>query len=229
MTIAIFEDNRAHAAKLEQIIRKHTQYPSAINTGEAQGMIAFAKRSPGAMLYLLDIVKEERTDGFRIAEEITALDDGSLIVFLTDYPEKIQYNAYFKTKAFTCIYKENPSLERELWETIRLAEQALSGKCLLIHAGRFETLYLPYEDIFFLEAVKGTGKLCIHSQNGRYIIRATLREMEKTLASHGFVRCHRSVLLNTRQEMRMDSSSKTIFFPGGASCPYSAARGGRTK
>jgi len=221
VVIAVFEDDLDCAARLETIIRQCTHYPTAINTEDAREITDFADRTPGPALYLLDIIKEGCTAGFQIAEHITRLANGSLIVFLTAYPQRISGNAYFKTKAFSFIYKDNPSLEQELRDTIRLAEQAMTCRCILIHAGRYETLYVPYESINYIEAVKGTGKLCIHCEDGQYVIRETLGNMSKLLAPHGFTRCHRSVIINLGNRLRVDKSGMTVHFPNGASCPYS--------
>jgi len=217
VVIAVFEDDLDCAARLEKIIRQCTHYPTAI----AWEVTNFADRTPDPALYLLDIVKEGYTAGFQIAEHITGLANGSLIVFMTVYPQRINGNAYFKTKAFSFIDKDNPSMEQELRDTIRLAEQALTCRCILIHAGRFETLYIPYESINYIEAVKGTGKLCIHCKGGQYVIRETLENMSKLLAPHGFTRCHRSVIINLGNRLRVDKSGMTVHFQNGESCPYS--------
>lgn len=221
MIIAVFEDDLHYAARLETIIRQCTHYPTAINTVDARAITAFADRTPAPALYLLDIVKEECPAGFQIAEHITRLENGSLIVFMTAYPQRMNDNAYFKTKAFSFIYKGNPKLERELCDTIQLAEQALTCRCVLIHAGRFETLYVPYENINYIEAIKGTGKLCIHCKDGQHVIRDTLENMSKLLAPHGFTRCHRSAIINLGNRLRVDKSGMTIHFQNGESCPYS--------
>ena len=226
MKIAIFEDDRSFASQLETLIRQYTHHPTAINTGVADEIINWIGKVTEPVLYLLDIVSCGKTTGFQIAQHIAERQSiggnvGSLIVFVTAYPQKILYNPAFKTRAFSVILKNALSLEVEIKETISLANQAMRSKCLYINIGKFETLYIPHEKICFVEAIKGTNKLCIHCTDGQYVVRETLKNLLEQLAPYGFVRCHKSIIVNKTNIRKKDSSAMTLTFHNGASCPFS--------
>ena len=157
MRIAILEDDREFAARLEHLIRQYTHHPTAINTGDDGELVRWIDKTNEPVLFLLDIMLDNKTLGFQIAQRIYNRHNGSLIVFITAYPKKIIFNAFYKIKAFTVILKNNPAVEDEIRKTISLAEQALRGKCLYIHVDKFQTLYIPYDSICFVETIKSTN------------------------------------------------------------------------
>jgi len=221
MKIAIFEDDHCFATKLETLIRQHTHHPTVINTGVEKEITSWINKTKEPVLYLLDIVACGVTVGFQIAQQIAEQQIGSLIVFITTYPKEILYNPIFKTKAFSIILKNTLSLDDEIKKTIDIASQALHSKCLYIFTGKYETLYIPYEKIYFIEAIKGTNKLCIHCVDGQYVIRKTLKSLLEQLAPFGFVRCHKSIIVNKANIRKKDKSAMLITFHNGVSCPFS--------
>ena len=221
MNICVLEDDRDFALTLEKTIRQYTTFPTAINTASASELLEKASKLAEPALYFLDIILANKSTGFDVARHIAESSDSNLIVFMTAYPQRIVTNAFYKTKAFNVILKSNPSLYQEIEETITLAKQTLKGKCLFVHIDKFQTLYIPYDDIYYIEAEKGTNKLCVHSENGRNIIRGTLKELQKQLEPIGFARCHKSILVNKANIIRQDKSTKMLIFRNGVSCPYS--------
>jgi len=219
--VAVFEDDRDFAAQLECLIRQYTHHPTAINTASIEELTRWIEKTDEPVLYFLDIVSDDKTLGFQIAQQICNQNNGSLIVFLTAYPKKIINNAFFKVKAFTVILKNNPALGDEIMETITLAEQVMQAKCLYIMVDKFQTLYIPYDKICYLETIKSTNKLCIHCNDGQYVIRETLKVMQESLAPLGFARCHKSILVNKANIRKMDKTAMSLTFHNGATCPYS--------
>ena len=224
MKIAIFEDDPQFAARLETHIRKYTHHPTAINTAVAEEIINWITKTTEPVLYLLDIVACGYAIGFEIAKHIAEQQIGSLIVFITAYPQRLFYNPAYKSKAFSFILKnalDLDSLDSEIEETIELASKAMRSRCLYVHTGKFETLYIPHEKICFIETLKSTNKLCIHCTDGQYVIRETLKNLLEQLAPYGFVRCHKSIIVNKANIRKKDKSEMTLTFLGGATCPYS--------
>ena len=221
MKVVVFEDNKKFAANLERIIRQCTHHPTSINTDDIADVTCWVEKTTEPVLYFLDIVIGDETLGFSLAELISEQNNGSLIVFLTDYPQKINYNPYFKTKAFSVIYKNNPSLDNEIENTILLAQKVLQSKCLYIHVDKFQTLYIPYENICYVEKIKKANKLCVHCTDGQYIIRETLEALLKKLLPFGFTRCHKSIIVNKSNIRKCDKPNMILVFHNGISCPYS--------
>ena len=221
MKIAVLEDDLEFAQRLERLIRQFTHFPTDINTNSTDELARWIGQAMEPALYLLDIVLNDDTAGLQIAQQIFDQKRGGLIVFLTAYPHTIMSNPFFKTKAFNVILKNTGELEQEIKDTLCLAEQVLKEKCLYIHSGRFETLYILYDSICFIEAIKGTNKLCIHCTDGQYIIRGTLKDLLQKLNHSNFIRCHKSIIANKTNIRKRDASNLALTFCNGATCPYS--------
>lgn len=55
------------------------------------------------------------------------------------------------------------------------------------------------DEIEWIDAADGTGHVCVHFGRETSLWRRTLAELEKELAPHGFLRVHRSSIVNTRR------------------------------
>ena len=221
MRIAVFEDDIKFALRLENLIRQSTHHPTVINTDSIEEIKRWVSKNFDPVFYLLDIVADDKTAGFQVAQHIVEHQKRSLITFITDYPNSIRYNPIYKTMAFSVILKSNPALESEITTTISLAKQEIIGKCIYIHVSKFECLYIPYSKIYFVEAIKNTNKLCIHSSDGQYVIRNTLKNLQIQLARHGFIRCHKSIIVNKSNIRIQNKTTMTLTFDNGSTCPYS--------
>jgi len=221
MKIAIFENDRQFAERLEAVVCHCTHHPAAINTGDADEIIGWFERTAEPVLFLLDIVAGGKTVGFQIARRIFERNNGSLVVFVTANPDRVLYRPTFKAKAFSIILKNPCSWEREIKETIALAKRELRAKSVYIHTGKFETLYIPHETICYIESIKNSNKLRVHCTEGQYVIRETLKSLQEQLAPFGFVRCHKSIIVNVANIRKKDKTAKVLVFHNGASCPYS--------
>lgn len=179
----------------------------------------------GRVLYILDIVAANKTPGFTVANQIRRQtgSDRHAIVFLTAYAEQIVVNTEYKTIALNCILKHTPHMERELADTIASAQQAFDRTTLFARTGRFEQLAIPHREICFIEAIKGSGKLCIHCIEAQYVIRHTLSAISAELPD-SFLRCHKSTILNPANVRKVDRPGRIVHFVGGESCPYSEKR-----
>lgn len=70
MKIAVFEDDRKFAASLERLIRQYTHYSTALNTGDIGGIARWIERISEPILYLLDIILDDKTAGLQLADLI---------------------------------------------------------------------------------------------------------------------------------------------------------------
>lgn len=88
------------------------------------------------------------------------------------------------TGCFTVVY---PSL----FETPLPRRQFLVGKT----EGRW--IPVPFADIHLLESE--TGKTFFHTDNGKYVTKHSLVELEQILPPDQFIRCHRAYLVNVNK------------------------------
>ena len=226
MKIAIYDDNREFAKTLERIAQAHTNdiiSPGLI--GESDLKIYLAQTMQPTLCFL-DIMENGIASGFALADYINQLDSSHLVVFVTSYPGRIIGNPHYLTKAFSLILKGGSNFEGEVRSTIDLADSAIKKHSLLIHKGRFDSLYIPLESIYFIENIKGSGKVCIHCKNGQFIIRSSLTGLLEKLDEQ-FVRCHYSFVVNRKNILRINKRERMVQFPGGLTCPYSYLKGGK--
>jgi two-component system, LytTR family, response regulator len=83
---------------------------------------------------------------------------------------------------------------------------------------------IPLEDIHYLEAADDYVK--IHTHNGAFLKNRTMAWFERTLDPNGFVRTHRSYILNVQQVTRIDpyeKDSHLCILQSGAQVPVSKA------
>jgi len=220
MNIAIYEDNREFAERLERYICQYTHFPPAINTGRRDELEQYVTGTVQPTLYFLDIVLDGTDNGFAIAERIAERKRSDLIVFLTAYKDRIIGNPFHLTKAYSVIFKDSQTLTQEIAATIDLAKQSLADKCLLRVIGKSENLYIPFDSILYIEHIKGSNKVCIHCTEGRYTVRDTLTAIHSKLDER-FARCHHAYIVNRGMIARIDKSDGTVHFMDGSACPYS--------
>lgn len=67
------------------------------------------------------------------------------------------------------------------------------------------------DEIEWIDAADGTGHVCVHSGREAWLWRRTLSELERALAPHGFLRVHRSFIVNTRRIRQVKPLQKGEF------------------
>jgi two-component system response regulator AgrA len=225
VNIAIFEDDWEFAKKLERVIQAHIDdivVPGIMRKNELKG---YLQQAAQPTLCFLDIMSDGIADGFALAEYINQCDCGHLVVFVTGYPSKIIGNPLYLTKAFSLILKNSLAFEDEVRATIELADNVMKKNSLLIHKGKFDSLYIPLDSIFFIESMKNSDKVCIYCKNGQFIIRSSLTGLLAKLDER-FVRCHYSFVVNRQNIIKINKRERTVQFPDNSFCPYSYLKGG---
>ena len=76
---------------------------------------------------------------------------------------------------------------------------------------------VDYNDIFFFETSGNIHKVILHAKNRQIEFSGTIKELAATLGD-GFVRCHRSFLVNKRNIKEIDAKNRIIYFTNGESC-----------
>lgn len=89
---------------------------------------------------------------------------------------------------------------------------------------RFETIKIPLGNIYYIEKIKSTHKICVVHAGGIATITRDLRDVLNELSS-GFIQCHKSFIANTERITRIEIAKSrtyaTIYFVAGISCPCS--------
>ncbi len=171
---------------------------------EAHGPIASADEAKKTLavgkfdLVLLDVELEGVEDGADIAAYInTHL--SIPFIFITSYSDslslkriKAQQPAAYLHKPFD---KETlkANIEIALFKSKPFSGVQLDNQPVFVKS-QGKMIKIEIEDILFLQAEDNYS--LIHTNKGEFLLSSTLKKMESTLAKKGFVRVHRSYLVN---------------------------------
>lgn len=145
-------------------------------------------------LAFLDIdFDREDQNGIDIARSLRQRNDHALIFFVTNY---IDYApAGYEVQAFRYILKRDMGevLERYMLQAMEaIAEEQ---EHLQLRA-QDQTAIIPLEQITYLEVLD--HYISIHTDSDSFTLHATLSAMESEMEAHGFLRIHKSFLVNMR-------------------------------
>lgn len=140
----------------------------------------------------LDIDYEsENLNGIDIARTLREANSRALIFFVTNY---IDYApAGYEVQAFRYILKRDIGevLERYILQAM---ENMAEGQEFLRLRDQEQTVDLSLEQISYLEVLD--HYVSIHTVGDTYTLGATLSSMESVMEAHGFLRVHKSYLVN---------------------------------
>ncbi len=227
MNIVICEDDAEFRARTEEIIDEYiaevdSNSRRVLSTGIGEKVIEYARKNSELTIYFLDIQLKGEINGFDIASEIRKKDWSSSIVFITSYKEKITLTYDYKLELLDYIIKSEPEKVRgKIRECMKIAEgrqNAGYDGALTVLSKRFNTT-IPFGEIFMIEAIKGTHKLLLHYSNGVFEFYSSIGDIMKKLDSR-FLKCHKSVIVNTDKIRTIDKKEHIITLENGMSCEY---------
>ncbi len=163
-------------------------------------------------LVILDIEMPQML-GIEAAKLIRAAGNDTAIVFLTSHLEYALKG--YEVNALR--YLTKPVDEKQLSEVISyLIGQRSKQKRILLKNGD-DIVMAVVKDIIYLEAQNQDIRI-VTSEN-EYSRRYNLRDYEEELSEYGFIRCHRSYLINLEHVSRI--SGKEIIMDNGHKVPLS--------
>ena len=140
----------------------------------------------------LDIdFESEEQNGIDIARMLRLVNSHAYVFFVTNY---IDYApAGYEVQAFRYILKRDMGevLERYILQAL---ESMAEGQEYLRLRDKEQTVDLPLGDISYLEVLD--HYVSIHASSASYTLNATLSSMESEMEEHGFLRIHKSYLVN---------------------------------
>lgn len=178
-------------SKIARICAKHN-LKAAIAAYRSPADIP-AKLLTSCDMAFLDIdFEDENGNGIDIARKLREHNSTALIFFVTNF---IDYApAGYEVQAFRYILKQDMDdvLERYLMQAM---EQLAEGQEFLRLRDRDGSVDIPLEQITYLEVMDHS--VSIHAGE-LYALGTTLASLENQLEPHGFLRIHKSYLVNMR-------------------------------
>lgn len=227
MNIVICEDDNEFRFKIEEIIDEYIAYSNSnsrrvLSSGSGEKIIEYARKNSELTIYFLDIQLKGGVNGFDIASEIRKKDWSSSIVFITSYKEKITLTYDYKLELLDYIIKSEPDkISKKIHECMRIAENRQNSGydgALTVLSKRFNTT-IPYNEIYMIEAIKGSHKLLLRYSTGLFEFYSSISEIMKKLDGR-FLKCHKSVIINTDKIRTIDKKEHIIILENGMKCEY---------
>lgn len=136
-------------------------------------------------------IEMPNVNGMELAREIRAMGKESLLIFITNYENKVFQSLHYTP--FRFIRKRY--LEKELEEAIFSAkEYILKSRMVFTFEDKRIKENIPLKDVLYLE-VKGHF-IYINTINKQIKFRGTMKEMEEKFVKYDFIRPHISFLVN---------------------------------
>jgi len=156
-------------------------------------------------------------NGIEVARELRLTNRFTQIVFITQYRDYAAES--YGVNAFSYLNKPVKSEHvREVFQKAR--DRRLAGGKYLTVKIDYNTVYVQISSIVYAEMLK--GRLIIHSYDGTFDTRMSMRELAHRLNGDGFYRVHASYLINL--SCIRSIHNKTVFLDGGVEIPV-----GKTK
>ena len=200
-------------------------------SSNGKDMISYLKNHPEEYLFFLDLdFGNNEFNGIDLAKQIRSIVPGSKIVFVTNHYELALDVLKSGTEPFGFIEKTTDihKMNRNCYQYLYLANKQMNvslgtpdQRTITIRPGFDEEIQLPVQDILYVEAVKTKSHcICYHTINGSSI---TVREsMEHAMSrlGDGFVRSHRSVIVQKCHMIGMEDGMIRLVNGAFAPCSF---------
>ena len=149
-------------------------------------------------------------NGMAVARKIRSLRSDTVIIFVTNFIEYAPEG--YEVQAFRYILKRD--LKADLQAILPLALKRLNQETLPIQVNG-EIIKVPLDDILYIEVQQHnvtvvTRKLTSERRQKEYNFYATLSELEERLEPLGFLRIHKSYLVNMKHLKKFQCREATL-------------------
>lgn len=198
MKIIICDDEKQYRELLHNMILQDSfaqGYEAEIAEYEnGKALLTALENSREADVFFLDIQMEQgRDEGIQLAKELRRRGVKGLIVYVTGFIDYVQTG--YEVKAFRYLLKSQ--IQEQLSEVLRDIREELFSENFFVFRKNRDIMQVNKQDIFYLESDKRMLRIvCGQTEDTFY---GNMDAVEKELEKDGFLRCHRSFLVNRKQ------------------------------
>lgn len=155
---------------------------------------------------LLDVDMDgQAQNGIELARRLRTINSRAVILFITNFIEYAPEG--YEVQAFRYILKRD--LDAVLCRYLMQAIEQLSENCEVLQLqNRGELLALPVDSILYLEVLGHS--VSVVTGEKVYTVNGTLSGFEQQLDRHGFLRVHKSYLVNMRHIRKFQCRELTL-------------------
>ena len=159
----------------------------------------------GCDIALLDVDFGTRTNGMDLARALRKVNSRAVLIFITNFIEYAPEG--YEVQAFRYILKRDLDavMGRHLMEALELVSDASNS---LKIENRGQLLELPFDEILYLEVLGHSDSIVTATET--YTLNASLSSFENELENHGFLRVHKSFLVNMRHIRKFQCRELTL-------------------
>lgn len=147
--------------------------------------------------------------GMDIARRLRQFRKDAIIIFVTNFIEYAPEG--YEVQAFRYILKRNLQSELKLYLQQAIDQLNTSRETVKIQVNG-EYIDLPIEDVLYMEVMQ--HNVTVYVRKGKsvksYEIYSSLSELEERLADRGFLRIHKSILVNLRRITKFQSKAALL-------------------
>ena len=198
--IAVCDDEKASLNTISKYIEKtFMQYGIEYDIHIFQSVSAILKfiQNNTCDICFLDIDMPEM-NGIDLAEQICQKNAHILIVFVSGKEEYVFQS--FRAHPFSFVRKayfqdDMTSVVKDIVQLL-YKQESEQQSCKIIDKSGYEHLFL-LDSICYLEAKESYVNIIL--DNTKILIRCSMKSLEKQLESNGFIRCHKSYIVNVKK------------------------------
>lgn len=173
-------------------------------------------------IYFLDITPDSSVHDLETAQEIRRLDSNAHIIFITKYDCFIMEIFRLKISALDYILKNDKQPKEKILQCLNHIEKNMlfsATSCQYSFSFREENVYrtIMIQKIYFIESIKNTHKVCLHTNNKKYIFLDSLTSIKQKVKKELF-QCHKSCLVNLSHIESLDFQTHFIYLDNGEHC-----------
>lgn len=179
--------------KMSAKILEETSFTYEIDTYESAESLLEALSSASYDLFFLDILLDGM-NGMELARKIRIKAEAANIVFITsssDYAVESYEVAplHYLVKPVTLV-----NMKEAFRRFFDARKDTARAETVLLKDTSNQKVLLPVSDIYYAEIME--SKITLHTKDGSLFIRGRMDDLQKSLPSQHFYRCHRSFLVN---------------------------------
>lgn len=181
-------------------------------------------RGTSSGIYFLDVEFKTEMNGMALGTEIRRLDRDAFLIYVTahrDMADIALETFRLKLLALDFIAKDSEDFQDRVCQSLEYIEQKLArgdtdAETLMLSIGS-SYRFFPKNDIYFIESVKNSHQIDLHTVSGIHRYPATIRECLAKLQKD-FLLCRKGCLVNLRHVRSADRLTRTLLLDNGERC-----------
>lgn len=230
LPIYICEDEKAIREEIEKEIKRYIMIHNydmelRLSTSDPEMLLKQVSLEPKRGIYFLDVdLCHEKLDGFQLGQEIRKHDVSGFIVYVTAHDDLAFKTFQYHIEALDYIVKAGSTemlagIKRCLDTVVkRIAEESKDDRNQYFTVKIIDTIkHIPISEIYYFETSSRTHRIILYAENEKIDFLGKLQEIETELSS-GFVRIHRSFLVNENKIKELNLKNNEVIMMNGQSC-----------